>query len=78
MVIYVLTEKVRSSNSSRILNIRGSLLRYPEEKMDGVLRSLRGQLDDDYVLLRPKNKLSCICIALKENLQEKDKEFIFE
>ena len=31
MVIYVLTEKVRSSNSSRILNIRGSLLRYPEK-----------------------------------------------
>lgn len=51
---------------------------FPEEKMDGVLRSLREQLDDDYVVLRPKNKLSCICIVLKENLQEKDKEFIFE
>lgn len=50
---------------------------FPDEKMYGVLKSLREQLDDDYVVLRPKNKLSCICIALKENLQEKRQRIYF-
>ena len=41
---------------------------FPWEKMDGVLNSLREQLDDDYVVIRPSDEQHCIEIKLKKSM----------
>lgn len=51
--------------------------KFPDEKMDGVLRSLREQLDDDYVILRPSLCSECITIVCKDDVTDKDKPRIF-
>lgn len=55
---------------------------FPEEKLDGVLRSLREQLDKDYLVLRPVSKDWCIKIVLREcfpNGEDEKKDYtVFE
>lgn len=50
---------------------------FPEEKMDGVLRSLREQLDDDYVVLRPRDRNQCIQIVYKDDVTDTDTPLIY-
>lgn len=52
--------------------------RFPMEKMDGVLQSLSEQLDDDYVVLRPKDEYECIQIVCRDRLTEKEKAQVFQ
>lgn len=50
---------------------------FPEEKMDMVLKMLKEQLDDDYVVLRPADKRYCIRIVLKSELREEEEKYVF-
>lgn len=51
--------------------------RFPKEKMDMVLKMLKEQLDDDYVVLRPADKRYCIRIVLKSELKEEEEKYVF-
>lgn len=41
---------------------------FPLEKMDGVIASLRAQLDSDYVVIKPDNEHTCIIIRHKDHV----------
>ena len=40
---------------------------FPEEKLDAICRDLKAQLGDEYLVLKPKDRFTCIRICTKDS-----------